>query len=335
MAQAPGFANTAPSPIPGGYGNPTGAQTHAQGPVPLGLPSASPTGIPQAYGSAPVGSVPTVPPSTGGFLANGTPAGPNTIDPSLAKLSSGGGVNPGMLKQLQNDYGKGVGQQIYDMLSKGMFNPQVAKAMIDAMQPNINRGRSAVESAFGAAGARFSSAAAIGVGDYESQAVLGENQVLANMYQNAQTEQLNLLENILPTVHQEQADSQSSGILGDILGGLEIIGGVALTAATAGLAAPAGATLISGGVGTIAGANKSGGGGGGSPIPLSLPTGSPMPTGPYNGGSSSPVDWAAFMQQDKLATSAANAVGGPTNQDTGNPMMDQLMEAMMQGSQVS
>lgn len=332
MAQAPGFANTAPSPIPGGYGNPTGAQTHAQGPVPLGLPSASPTGIPQAYGSAPVGSVPTVPPSTGGFLANGTPAGPNTIDPSLAKLSSGGGVNPGMLKQLQNDYGKGVGQQIYDMLSKGMFNPQVAKAMIDAMQPNINRGRSAVESAFGAAGARFSSAAAIGVGDYESQAVLGENQVLANMYQNAQTEQLNLLENILPTVHQEQADSQSSSWLGDLMGGLEIAAGAALIPFSGGLSAP----LMGLGVKTLTGANTKSAGVSptGSPIPMTVPTSTPS-TGPYNGGSSSPVDWAAFMQQDKLAASGANAVGGPTNQDTGNPMMDQLMEAMMQGSQVS
>lgn len=338
MAQTSGFANTAPSPIPGGYGNPTGATTHAQGAVPLGLPSASPTGIPQAYGSAPVGALPTVAPSTGGFPANGVSGSSNTMAPSLSTLSSGSGANPGMLKQLQNDYGKGVGQQIYDMLSKGMFNPQVAKALIDAMQPQINRGRSAVESAFGAAGARFSSAAAIGVGDYESQAVLGENQILANMYQTAQSEQLNLLENILPTVHQEQADSQASSWLGDLLGGLEIVGGIALTAATAGLAAPAGASLISGGVGTIVGANKSanGGGGGGGAIPIPQtpmisPTGSV--TGPYNGGSSSPIDWASIMQQDKLGTSAANALGGPTNEDTGNPMMDQLIQAMLQGSQ--
>lgn len=340
MAQPSGFANTAPSPVPGGYGNPTGAQTHAQGAVPLGLPASSPTGVPQAYGSAPVGSVPTIPGGTpGSFLANGATAPSNTASPSLTTLSSGGGVNPGMLKQLQNDYGKGVGQQIYDMLSKGLFNPQVAQALIAAMQPQINRGLSATESAFGAAGARYSSAAAIGVGDYESQAVLGENQILANMYQTAQSEQLSLLENILPTVHQEQADSQSSGIFGDILGGLEIAGGIALAPFSGGASLP----LIGSGISTIAGANKSGGGGGGSSVDINKTLGKigtnvwggnnsnigPVPS--TSGGNDSAIN--QIIQQQSLEGSAANAVGGPPDDNSaGNPMMDELLQAMMAGN---
>lgn len=214
MAQQPGFGNTAPSPIPGGYGNPAGANV-------TGTPTAPPGAIPQAYGPTP-GAIPTVV-GPGGFTANtrGIPSTGTTANPGLNNLNSGfGNMSPAdqhhLLVQLQNDYGQGAGQMMFNMLTQGMFNPQVAKALIAAMQPQIERGLASTEAAFGAEGARFSSSAQIGVGDYESQAVLGENQVLANMYLQDQTMQLNLLENILPTIHQEQADSQK-GWLGTLL----------------------------------------------------------------------------------------------------------------------
>lgn len=206
MAQQPGMMNTAPSPIPGGYGNPAGANV-------TGTPSATPGAIPQAYGP-PVGSIPTTG-GTGGFPANtGGAASGTTTNPGLNNLSSGFGQSVGgaqTLGDFKRAYGDGPGQMLYDMISKGMFNPQVAQAMIAAMQPAIERGLSSTEAAFGAEGARFSSSAQIGVGDYESQAVLGENQVLANMYQQDQMAQLNLLENMMPTLHQEVVDSKKSG----------------------------------------------------------------------------------------------------------------------------
>lgn len=262
MAQQGGLMNTAPPPIPGGYGNPTGAQTTKTA-SPLAMPTSTPMAMPTALkpmGATP-GALPTTPPGTpGAFPANGTTGATGTVtNPSLDTLSSGSGANPDMLKQLQNDYGAGVGQEIYNMLSQGLFNPQVAQALIAAMQPQINRGLSATEGAFGAEGARFSSSAQIGVGDYESQAVLGENQVLANMYQTDQAEQLQLLEGILPTVNKEQDDSEHSGILSDILGGAEILGGAALEFIP-GIGQIAGTGLIASGVGTIASGNEAGSG---------------------------------------------------------------------------
>ncbi len=324
MAQQPGLMNTAPSPIPGSYGNPTGVDLGiGTAKMPVGTPSMpapfGPLGVgtPGALPSSPLGPTPGAMPTPGGadgFPANtgGLPSSGGVTDPALASLSSGAGVNASTLKQLQNDYGKGVGQQIYDMLSKGMFNPQVAQALIAAMQPQISRGLNSVQSSFGAEGARFSSAAGIGIGDYESQAVLGENQVLANMYQQDQQMQLSLLENILPTVNKEQDNSQSSGWLGDLLGSLEIAGGAIAAPFTGG----ASLGLVAAGANTIAGANSSGGGGGGNPMPnmaispMGLP-GANATTPGFNPNSD--PNFLLGIQNQQLSGSAASTVGGPSN----------------------
>jgi hypothetical protein len=152
------------------------------------------------------------------------------------------------IKGLDATYGVGQGTLIANMLTQGLFNPQVAQALINAMQPNIERGLVSTEGAFAGEGARFSSSAQIGVGDYESQATLGENQVLANLFTQDQQMQLNLLEQTNPAVQQTIANENSGGWLNDLLGGLEIAGGIA----SGGIG---GAGLISGGVGTILAGN--------------------------------------------------------------------------------
>jgi hypothetical protein len=159
------------------------------------------------------------------------------------------------IKGLDATYGVGQGTLIANMLTQGLFNPQVAQALINAMQPNIERGLVSTEGAFAGEGARFSSSAQIGVGDYESQATLGENQVLANLFTQDQQMQLNLLEQTNPAVQQTIANENSGGWLNDLLGGLEIAGGIGLTVATGGAAALGGSGLISGGVGTILAGN--------------------------------------------------------------------------------
>jgi len=166
----------------------------------------------------------------------------------------GGNTNE-TLYNLTGSYGSGLGGQLNSILQNGLYNPQVANSLIAAMQPQIERGLVSTESAFGAEGARFGSAAQIGVGDYESQAVLGENQVLANLYQTDQTEQLQLLESILPQAAKEHAN-QGSHLLSDIMGGLEIAGGAALTVATGGAAAPIGLAVGAMGANTIVNGNS-------------------------------------------------------------------------------
>ena len=210
-------------------------------------------GLPQAYGAMPVGAVPTNgTPTASAFPANGTLGTP--LAPGLQNLNSGFGTSEpsSVLQDLREAYGAGTGDMLAQMLTQGLFNPQVAQALIAAMQPNIERGLVGTEGAFAGEGARFSSSAQIGVGDYESQATLGENQILANMYQQDQAEQLQLLESVMPTLHQERADS-GGGVLGDVLGGLEIAGGVAAAPFTGGLSLG----LIPSGVKTITGANSS------------------------------------------------------------------------------
>ena len=248
------FSNNAPQPIPGGYSNPSGNN------MSQGQGTAMSSGITPGALPSPNGMTPGAVTGTGGaagsggtaFPANGTAS--TTATPGLASLNSGFGssMSPTQLssfiKGLDATYGVGQGTLIANMLTQGLFNPQVAQALINAMQPNIERGLVSTEGAFAGEGARFSSSAQIGVGDYESQATLGENQVLANLFTQDQQMQLNLLEQTNPAVQQTIANENSGGWLNDLLGGLEIAGGIA----SGGIG---GAGLISGGVGTILAGN--------------------------------------------------------------------------------
>ena len=245
------FSNNAPQPIPGGYSNPSGNN------MSQGQGAAMSSGITPGALPSPNGMTPGAVTGTGGgggtaFPANGTTS--TTATPGLASLNSGFGssMSPTQLssfiKGLDATYGVGQGTLIANMLTQGLFNPQVAQALINAMQPNIERGLVSTEGAFAGEGARFSSSAQIGVGDYESQATLGENQVLANLFTQDQQMQLNLLEQTNPAVQQTIANENSGGWLNDLLGGLEIAGGIA----SGGIG---GAGLISGGVGTILAGN--------------------------------------------------------------------------------
>ena len=249
------FSNNAPQPIPGGYSNPSGNN------MSQGQGAAMSSGITPGALPSPNGMTPGAVTGTGGgggtaFPANGTAS--TTATPGLASLNSGFGssMSPTQLssfiKGLDATYGVGQGTLIANMLTQGLFNPQVAQALINAMQPNIERGLVSTEGAFAGEGARFSSSAQIGVGDYESQATLGENQVLANLFTQDQQMQLNLLEQTNPAVQQTIANENSGGWLNDLLGGLEIAGGAAMAVASGGIG---GSGLISGGVGTILAGN--------------------------------------------------------------------------------
>jgi hypothetical protein len=239
------------------------------------------------------------------------------LSTGLAGPLSGMPGNPGdhLYKELVRAYGKGTGASLFQMLTAGQFNPQTASAFLNAMQPGVARGESSLLNAFGAEGSRFGSAAGLGLGDYESQVNLNEQQTLASLYMNAQQEQLSLLSGILPTLHQEEADS-GGGIFGDILGGLEIAGGIAMEFVP-GLQVP-GAGLISGGVGTLSGSNKGSGGSKTSAPTMQMPQygngnydiGKLGGTPPFLATQQSERDFWETYDLNQLTASAGDILGG-------------------------
>lgn len=147
----------------------------------------------------------------------------STFNGPMSGLSSGfnfpgWGDNLGtnMLNQLGKTYGKGIGAYIGNDLLHGLFNPDVADAFLNAMQPGVNKGEGDILTSFGAEGSRFGSAASLGLGNYMSQVNLNENQTLASLYENAQMEQMNLLLGILPGAQKQRANQ--GGFLSSLLG---------------------------------------------------------------------------------------------------------------------
>lgn len=313
MAQAGGLMNTAPSPIPGGGSNPAGMN--------IGLPNASkaPVGAPAPFGAIPTTYSPSV--AAGGAPSSLFPANGFSTDPSggMAGLSSGTGFTAAELKRDPNlyadlsrefvrAYGRGTGMQLFNMITNGLFNPQVANAMINAMQPMRTRGLNDIQNSFGAAGARFSSAAAIGEGDFESQFAANEQATLANMFQKDQALQLQLLESTLPTMQAEQAN-HSSGILSTIFSALGPAAALIPGIGPAISAIMSGAGKIMGSKGGSGGSSGSAGGDLKTSISdiLGLFNNSSKVTGmPESTPSASPDAWKDIM----LSSSAGSAIGG-------------------------
>jgi hypothetical protein len=235
----------------------------------------------------------------------------------MGGLSSGFSTgDPGRTQDLYNwlgkAYGKGPGQLLGNMITKGLFNPQVAQALMNAMEPTIQRGFQDVLGAFGSEGARFSSSAQIGAGDYMSQARLGQEAQLANIYQQDVGMQLQLLENVLPSIQKERANS--GGWLNTLIGGLEAVGGVVAAPFTGG----ASLALTAQGLGQLSGGHGGGGGGssGGGIMSLSSLFGggglSSLPTSGAGGGMAGQVgNWDA-IQQILMSQSAGETLGMPT-----------------------
>lgn len=303
--------NNAPTPVFGGT-NPTGM-------LPAGFGSKNSSGFPNypMYGGmsngvvTPSANMPVFGMTGGGGSSSNGMAGLST------RMDLGTKLDGNMLREFERAYGKGSGQLLYNIFNNGLFNPQVADSFLNAMQPSINQGQQSILNAFGAEGSRFGSAAALGLGNYLSQANLNEQQTLASMYMQAQQEQLSLLSGVLPTLHDEQANQ--GGLWQDILGGLEIAGGIAAAPFTGGMSLG----LVGAGVGTLAGGLDGGGGGGKSGgysapfMPMGMP-GYGGNTGTFGMGAPS---WQASggqfdeITQWNLDTTAGAALGGASSNE--------------------
>lgn len=243
----PTAGNNAPPPTFGSMTNPTGGSTNMFG------GGGSFPNYP-LFGS--VNNTTTPLSSVGAF-------GGNSMSGLTSGFQLGNNWQP-FDNSLGKAYGVGPGQMLYNILNGGLFNPQVASSFLNAMQPGIAQGQSNILNSFGAEGSRFGSAAAYGLGQYNSQVNLNEQQTLAGIYEQAQQEQLGLLSSILPTLHSERANQ--GGILGDVLGGLETIGGIAAAPFTGGMSLG----LTGMGINSILGANGSSTGGSSMMSPYSM-----------------------------------------------------------------
>jgi hypothetical protein len=143
------------------------------------------------------------------FPANGIN---NSQVPYMSSLNPGGGIGQynlgkGTSEQLHDIYGS-FGNVLYNYLSGGAgYNPQVAGALINQMQPLEARGRNHVLDAFGDEGQRFSSTSAIGLGDFESQFAADEAGVLAQEYDKAQSRYASLLGDLMGDTRDQHAAS--------------------------------------------------------------------------------------------------------------------------------
>jgi hypothetical protein len=117
----------------------------------------------------------------------------------------------------------GIAALLGQFLKSGAgFNPQVAQALINAMQPQIERGTENIVEQFSAMGNRFGSPAATGLADFEGQVQLDIGQIFAQLYEQSVTNYLSVLMGAgkkAPTFGSQFSGAFASG-LGSGLGGL-------------------------------------------------------------------------------------------------------------------
>lgn len=179
------------------------------------------------------------------------------LNPSQTLFTNGMDTQ-GIIGDLMKTYGKGYGSLLSGALfGGGGFNPAVAQAQMAAMMPGFIRSQNDLLSAFGAEGNRFSSGAALGLGDLAANFDLGQSQIFANEYEQGVNNILSLMTGLAPTMHAEQANK--SNLFDQIAGGLEIAAGIAGAPFTGGATLP----LVGSGVATM-GAGMGGGGGSGA-----------------------------------------------------------------------
>lgn len=304
----PSGSNNATPPMYGSQTNPTGG----------------------SYGTSFGGSFPSTPTFGSPTTSFGGPTYNNPVFGMTGGSTSGmsgmsSGFNLGnnwsnLADMLGKVYGKGGGQSIYNILSQGLFNPQVASSFLNAMQPGIQRGEANILQSFGSEGSRFGSAAALGQGDYLSQVNLNEQQTLASMYMQAQQEQLGLLQGVLPSLQAERANQ--GDWMHSLLGGLEVGGSLLAAPFTGGMSLmglSSGLSQLGQGIGSPASSTPTFGmpgsmgmGGMTNPWANTGTFGASAPS--YNSNMMTPLNWG---EPDFASISAAQSLGGSDPWSTG------------------
>jgi hypothetical protein len=180
---------------------------------------ATPTGQQQPSVTAPVGVRPTV----AGVPNSGTSGGPNIPGSTLPQLGDYGGLTAA-------GYPPAVAQMLQQFLNTGAgYNPDVANAIIAAMQPQVERGTESIMEQFGGQGSRFGSGAQIGLADYQGQVQLDYGQIFSQLYEQS-------VQNYLSILSGAKAP-QGPGILGDIASLLPGVGSILGAGGSSGIGA--------------------------------------------------------------------------------------------------
>jgi hypothetical protein len=105
------------------------------------------------------------------------------------------GSNPQVLNSLkQAGYPSYIAGMLADFLQGGAgFSPQVMQWLFQAMQPQIQQGQANILEQFGSAGLGMSSPAAYGLSNYLGQVNLNQEQIAAQLYEQAVQNYLDIL----------------------------------------------------------------------------------------------------------------------------------------------
>lgn len=186
-----------------------------------------------------LGTVPSSQPAAGGssaFTAYSSPYGSSQVGGLLGQLGNIPGSQTTFFEGLKSaGYPKQIASALSNFLQTGAgFNSQVAQSLLAALQPAFAKGEANIMEQFGASGLGQSSAAAIGLGDYQAQEYLAQGQLLSQMYEQSVQNYMDILTGskkqsgtgILSSLSSmlggglSTASGGMSGTLGEILGGL-------------------------------------------------------------------------------------------------------------------
>lgn len=91
-------------------------------------------------------------------------------------------------------FSAGIAGELANFLQSGAgFNPQIAQALIDAMQPGVQRKEADIMEQFSSMGLRSGSPAAIAMGDFLGQQQLNEGQIFSQMIEQSISNYMNIL----------------------------------------------------------------------------------------------------------------------------------------------
>jgi hypothetical protein len=191
--------------------NPTVSSLVPGGMNPTGTPIVAGTGTFSTTSANPYTNLPTSSGSNPNPYSSTIPNPGSAIPSPVVSTTGSGGLN--------GPYGA-LGPAIQQLLgSQGGYNPAAVQAILAQMQPGINAGAQNLEEQFGAAGGRFSSAAATGLANYQSQNVLNEGDIMAQLYEQSFQNYMNTILGVSGQAEQYEASRPSgwdiaSGILG-------------------------------------------------------------------------------------------------------------------------
>jgi hypothetical protein len=149
----------------------------------------NPTAMP-AYGSPYTASGATAALAGGGTMTNA-----QGVQTNLLGMQTSPAQQNDLATSFQHaGFKGGIGTAMAEFLTSGAgFNPDVANALIAAMQPQIAKGQANLMEQFGAQGLAGGSPAALGMGDYLAQTNLDVGTLLSGMYEQSVTNYMNML----------------------------------------------------------------------------------------------------------------------------------------------